>query len=108
MTESFANINFPNGTVEATVENTVVYNHYGMNEVYDHVFVKHDNGEYGCYVWKENPPSNPVYDALAAIAVQSGCEVHINVQTPAECDVKAFGKAALQDLTSMPDWMPEA
>jgi hypothetical protein len=107
MSEKFANINISNGeSVDATRFNTSVYNHYGQGELYDHVWVQKDETT-GIYIWKQIPPENPAYAALAPIAVEHGCETHINIQTVAEADLRAFGKAAIGDIESIPDWLPE-
>jgi hypothetical protein len=106
MSEYFAKITFSGGEqVEATRENTTVYNHYGMGELYDHVFVSRD-GEHGGYVWRQIPPENPAFVTLAALAVENECEVHINIKKVPESDLKAFGQAALRGIDETPEWLP--
>ena len=106
MSKPYARIDFGGETVKATKDNSVLYNHRGVNEVYDHLWVRKDS-ESGGYIWKEQPPNNPVYTTLAAKAVEAGVEVHLNIKTPAPTDIEAFGRTALKDLATVPDWLPE-
>ena len=105
MSEKFANIIVGDESYDATRENTTVYNHFGMGELYDHVYVD-INDTQGVYIWKEQPPNNPLFTTLAAIAVQHGAETHVNIRKVAEGDLRAFGKAATRDLDERPDWLP--
>jgi hypothetical protein len=107
MSESFAEISFgEDKTVKATVENTVVYSHAGDNELYDHVFISL-NEEQGAYIWAQIPPDNEQFLALAEAAVKSGVELHVNIQRVSKNDAKAFGRAAIRDIDTTPEWLPE-
>lgn len=105
MSEKFANIIVGDENYDATRENTTVYNHYGRGELYDHVFVEISD-EQGAYVWAQIPPENPLFTQLATVAVENGCEVHLNIKKVAEGDLRAFGKAATRDIDERPDWLP--
>jgi hypothetical protein len=107
MSEAFANISFGNGEgIKASADNTVVYSHKGEAEMYDHVFIE-VNDKQGVYIWAQVPPDNQQFLDLAAAAVESGAEVHLNIQNVSNNDIQAFGRAALRDLNEIPDWLPE-
>lgn len=106
--ESFANINFNGETIQATRANTVIYQHLGASALYDHVFITHPSHQFGAYVWANQPPDNPNYEALLERAVAGQAEMHLNIQTVSPKDVQAFEKAverAIEDFDGVPeDW----
>lgn len=95
----FAYINFDGETVAATRENTIIYMHLGRNALYDHVFVTWSEREIGAYIWAQEPPENPNFVALLHAAEENECEMHVNIQSPSERDVEAFGKAAMRSMS---------
>ena len=105
MNEHFAIINFQGEQIKATRLNTSLDQHFGRGALYDHIWVHKDDSNAGGYIWKEQPPDNPAYTLLAPAVVDNNCEMHLNVQKAAECDLKAFGKAALADSQ---DYFPES
>ena len=107
MSETFATLNFSDGEhIDATRQNTSLYSHIGKGALYDHVWVKRDDNT-GAFIWAQQPPNNPAYEALAPVAIKNGVEMHINIRKVAESDLKAFGRAAMCDLEQTPEWMPE-
>lgn len=103
----FAKITFGDGEkVSATRDNTTLYNHFGELALWDHVFITKDAEEgIGGYVWAQQPPDNPAYIALAPLAVENGCELHLNIKAVPESDVESFNKAATKDLG---DYLPDS
>lgn len=107
MSESFANLSFSDGEkIEANRHNIILYRHFGRGALYDHLWVRRDD-THGAYIWAQQPPENPAYATLAPVAVENEVEMHLNIRKVAECDLKAFGRAAMGDLEQIPEWMPE-
>lgn len=99
--ESFATVHAGDETYEVFRENATVYRHLG-NKALDHVFVSIEEDK-GVYVWE----SNPMYAALATLAVQNECMLVLNIPEPSEMDVKAYMKHHSSDVDTVPDWLPE-
>ena len=107
MNESFADLRFSDGEIlKATRHNTSLYRHFGRGALYDHIWVRRDDNT-GTFIWAQQPPNNPTYNELALVAVENGIEMHINIRKVSECDLKAFGKAAMSDIDTFPDWLNE-
>lgn len=104
--ESFADINFSGEVVKATRLNTIIYQHLGASALYDHIFIKNETRKPGGYVWANQPPNNPYYTGLVAAAVDAKCEAHVNIQSVAPGDVKAFEESvesAIEKFETIPD-----
>ena len=106
MSESFATINFSGEKIEATRHNTSLFLHFGKGALYDHIWIHKDGTNTGGYIWKEQPPDNPAYALLAPAVIANECEMNVNIRKASDCDLKAFGKAALGNIDEIPDWMP--
>jgi len=104
MSEFFANINFNGEKVEASVDNTSVYRHIGHYALFDHVFIAVGEST-GGYIWANHPS----YEQLSTAAVESGCELHLNIRDVAEIDRTNYERNALSDLTDTfpAEWLPE-
>jgi hypothetical protein len=102
----FAHIEFENGEIDATSENTSLYTFMGNEAIKNHVWLAID-GEHGARIWEQIPPDNPMYNALAPLVVEGGAELHLNIRTPSPSDSDAFDKAITKDIDNFPDWLPE-
>ena len=102
----FADIDFGGEVVKATRENTLLYQHIGAAAIYDHIFVIHPTNKSGGYIWANQPPKNPMFEAMEPLVVKHDCELHVNIQTPAPNDIEAFNRAvsaAIEEFDGVPE-----
>lgn len=100
----FATITADGEQFPATRENTTVFMHLGAASLYDHVYVLHPSGETAGYIFAQQPPENPVFKDLAALAIENLCCTHLNIPEASEMDIKAFIKEATRNIE---DCVPE-
>lgn len=104
--EAFGKLTFNGGgEYEARQDNLRLYKHIGHFAVYDHIFLYTEENT-GIYIWAQIPPDNPNFTNLEPHLIDNSCELHINIQEPAQSDIDAFERHATSDIDEIPkDWL---
>lgn len=101
MAEGFFRIPVGDSEVELSRDNTSIYRHLGAAAVFDHLFISIDNK--GAYIWN----THSQYEEIGALAVQNLCTTHLNLQEPAEVDIKNYLAHHTEDIADEELGVPE-